>query len=175
MTAPSLFDFDFSQPVPVVPLGVGDIVRKAMREEWRHTWRDFAYWQIVAAHPSSTPLDPIWLCRAVPVSTYGGQVEALRPRQIERTGLSWRVPSCAEVEGWMERHWSINGFHFGLDFKSDHTVFICKGDATWNRGNFEIVRPGGSAHWGAYVKFPSLPEEAELLELMGDLLKGVKA
>lgn len=171
MTAPSLFDFDFSQPVAVVPLGVGDIVKV---KGWQQSWRSFPHWQIVAPHPDSSPLNPFWMCRAVPVSTYGGQVAVLHSKDLERTGLSWRVPSYAEVEQWLDRNWSINSFHFGLDFQRDGTVFICKGGATWNRGNFEMIRPGGSAHWGAYVRFPPLPEEAELLELMSDLLKAVK-
>lgn len=168
MTLPSLFDFDFSQPTPVLPLGPGDIVRQRGGLHGKFEVA-FPYWQIVALHPESRLDSPLWMCRAVPVSEYPGQVANLRPNQMEATGLRWRVPSHAEIERWLKDNWEINSYLAALDFSPDGTIFICHGSTTWNRGNFQIVRPGRTAHWGEYVKFPPLPEEAELLELMRDL------
>lgn len=168
MTLPSLFDFDFSQPVPVVPMGRGDIVRQigALFGSFQTV---FPYWQVIGKHPHASLERPLWLCRAVPVSEYPGQIAGFEPERLEATGLRWRVPTHAEIESWLKDNWETNTYLASLNFQPDGTIFVTHGTTTWERGNFEIVRRSETAFWGAYVKFPPLPEEAELLELMRDL------
>lgn len=168
MTAPSLFDFDFSQPTAAQPLEPGDVVRQ--RGSGVGKFRTvFPYWQVLGTHPDSTPLRTLLRCRAVPVSAYPGQVAVFTPSQLEPTGLRWRVPGDAEVERWMTDTWGFGGFVAALNWQSDGTHFYYR--AHWESGGArgEVVRDHPKIGGGVFVRLPTLPAEAPLLELMRDL------
>lgn len=167
MTAPSLFEFDFTSPAPTTPLQRGDIVRQRGTLAGRFT-TVFPFWQVLGPHPDTTPLRPLWLCRAVPVSAYPGQLHVFEPGAVERTGHSWRVPDHDEIETWLREEWGLNTFLAALNMQPDGTHFYYRAhwEASGARG--EVVREHPRLTGGVFVRLPLLSAEAELLALLGD-------
>lgn len=163
---PSLFDFDFSTPAPVAPLQVGDVAQQRAPLAGRFQ-TVFPYWQVIGAHPDSTPARRLLLCRAVPVSEYMGDIHVFEPQHLQATGLSWRVPSHADIDLWMQAEWRTTQFTARLNGQPDGTIFDFEGHWRARGAIGTIVRRRDAQ--GIYIKYPPLAAEAELLALMADL------
>ena len=163
---PSLFEFDFSAPAPVAPLRVGDIARQLLPFVGKFQ-TVYPYWQVIAEHPASTPARRLLSCRAVPVSEYMGERHVFKADQLQATGLSWRVPSETEIDGWMQREWHTTQYAASLDLKEDGTVFDFEG--RWRARGAVGHITGRRGDGGIYIKYPPLSAEAELLALMAHL------
>lgn len=96
MTTPSLFSFDFSDQA----IKPGDIVRQAwpcVLCELGHALMPF--WQVHHVHLDQLG-ERLYYCRPVPFTMGDGELHAFSEHDLERTGVSWRVPTYHEVQMW---------------------------------------------------------------------------
>lgn len=163
---PSLFEFDFREAPGVPALTPGDLVRQR-RGTLGQVQTVFPYWQVLGLHPGASPLRPEWLCRAVPVSEYVGNLWVFPTDALEPLGAQVPVPSHNDVYRWMQGEWGASPYTVKLNFQPDGTVYFFT--ALWEAAGCpgQVVR--SNPHGGVYVKLPLLRAERELLDVMRGL------
>lgn len=96
MTAPNLFAFDFTADA----IQPGDIVRQACPAVLCDLGRNLMpFWQVHHLSMGQRG-ERLYYCRPVPFTMGDGELHAFDEADLERTGVSWCVPTYAEVEMW---------------------------------------------------------------------------
>lgn len=151
--------WDFAEGVQ--PLAVGAIVTQRDAVQYDLV---IPLWQVYEVRVFGGRSE--YCCLAIPLGSYGEFRRGFRREELEDSGLVWPVASLQELDQWFEAVGRLGWRTDAQSLTRDGTI------ATFQPSPVGVIERSGPINGGGeihYVRYPPLPQELPLVEVLEGL------